>query len=40
MGMVSGQVNLAVIDWEHIREPGDEQVARQEKDSEGGRKDN
>jgi len=35
-----GQVNLSVIDWEHTRELGDEQVARQEKDSEGERKDN
>jgi hypothetical protein len=34
-----GQVNLAAIDCEHIRELGDEQVARQEKDSEGERKD-
>jgi len=34
-----GQVNLSVIDWEHTRELGDEQVARQEKDSEGERKD-
>ncbi len=34
-----GQVNLSVIDWEQTRELGDEQVARQEKDSEGERKD-
>ena len=34
-----GQVNLSVIDWEHTKELGDEQVARQEKDSEGERKD-
>ena len=35
-----GQVNLSVIDWEQTKELGDEQVARQEKDSEGERKDN
>src|SRR5205085_788286 len=34
-----GEVNLAVVDWTPVKMLGDEQVARQKKDSEGGIKD-
>jgi hypothetical protein len=34
-----GEVNLAVIDWRHVTRLGDEQVAQQEKDRKGKRKD-
>ncbi len=34
-----GDINLAVVAWEHVRELGDEQVARQEKDRQGKIKD-
>jgi hypothetical protein len=34
-----GEVNLAVLDWEHMTRLGNEQVARQEKDIQGKIKD-
>src|SRR5215469_3464334 len=34
-----GEVNLAIIDWGHVTRLGDEQVAQQEKDTEGKIKD-
>ncbi len=34
-----GEVNLAVIDWGHVTRLGDEEVAQQEKDSDGKIKD-